>query len=199
MGWLKDRFTAPRVDMAPMTNIWSRRQGEIADFERKLDSYTTEYLNSLSMLQQNAWNNFVPNTAAMYGARGIFTDSGAFADTIGREAANLQAQMAPAAAEMKRSNAQMVDSARGNNTGAYMTANWQKQLQDTASQGALNANIGKLGMMAAGSFFGPLGGALGGLGGDMLFGGGQTGTMQNGRMVMDQPVSRKQNFNNLWR
>lgn len=196
MSIFKKLFQAPRVDMAPMVNIWSRRQGEIADFERKLDQYTNQYMQSLFGLQQNTWNNFVPNTAAMYGARGIFTDSGAFADTIGREAANLQAQMAPAEAEMRRGNAKWVDDARGGNTATLMGAQHQASMTDLNSQGALNSAWGQMAGMAAGSLIGgPMGGGLA----SQFFGGynptgaarllqsgvGQTGTIRNGQMVFD--------------
>lgn len=177
MGLFDKIFKAPRVDMAPMVNIFQNRQNDINAFERKLDLYTSEYLNSLSALQQNTWNNFVPNTAAMYGARGIFTDSGAFADTIGREATNLQAQMAPATAEMKRQNALWTDQARGGNVASLMGAQHQATLTDLASQGGLNSAFGSMAGMAIGSMI-PGGAGVGASLGSRIFGGG--GSAQTG-------------------
>lgn len=149
-------------DMSYQEALYGQRMKQIKKFEAQLQGYAGQYRDSFASLFGRSMARHAGDSSAAYGAKGIFTDSGAFASELARKSGDLMAEGDYNSYQFDRENASAVDGARSNAFSAMFGAANSASSANYAQQTARTGGMFQLAGMGLGAMLGGPPGAMAG-------------------------------------
>lgn len=143
----------PRVNYGYLDDIYSKRMGQIGDFQAQLNAARQRYLTSLGNMYNQSFNRFSQNAEAGFANRGLAVNGGAFASALAKKTADYQAQLEPMAYNAEREDLTRVDDAYGQAANMYAGGRqggagmeFQAGREDSQALGRFVGNLTSYGM-----------------------------------------------------